>query len=242
MRSGWNLAVAALTLLLLAPPAPAQAQHEQPAAAPAAADRAAPAQGEHAAPAAQGEGAALPGEHGAAGAHGEGEHGNPIVGMIARLFNFAILAGTLVYFLKSPLAKHLADRGTQIRSDLVRAADLRASAGAQLAAIEQKMAALPGELDALRKQGAEEVAAEEARIRQAAEAERARLLEQARREIGSQLKLAERKLVAHTADLAVQIAARRVKSTITTEDQARLVDQYLGRLASTPAADGQVTA
>jgi F-type H+-transporting ATPase subunit b len=236
MRSGLNLAAAALTLLLLAPSAPAQAQHEQPAAAPAAADHAAPAQGDHAAPAAQGEPAAQAGEH------GEGEHGNPIVGMIARLFNFAILAGTLVYFLKSPVAKHLADRGTQIRSDLVRAADLRASAGAQLAAIEQKMAALPGELDALRKQGADEVAAEETRIRQAAEAERARLLEQARREIDSQLKLAERKLVARTADLAVEVAARRVKSTITTEDQARLVDQYLGRLASTPAAGRQVTA
>jgi F-type H+-transporting ATPase subunit b len=176
------------------------------------------------------------------GAAEAAHHGGGILEMVARLFNFAVLAGTLVYFLKSPLAKHLADRGTQIRSDLVRAADLRASAGAQLAAIEQKMAALPGELDALRKQGAEEVAAEEARIRQAAEAERARLLEQARREIDSQLKLAERQLMARTADLAVEIATKRVKSTITAEDQARLVDQYLGRLASAPAADRQVTA
>ena len=47
----------------------------------------------------------------------------------------------------------------------------------------QKMAALPGELEALRKTGADEVAAEEARIRQAAEAERARLIEQSTREI-----------------------------------------------------------
>jgi len=172
----------------------------------------------------------------------EAEHGSSIVATIARLFNFAILAGTLVYFLKSPLAKHLADRGSQIRSDLVKAADMRTSAAAQLAAIERKMAALPGELDALRQQGAEEVAGEEARIRKAAEAERARLLEQARREIDAQLRLAERELVARTADLAVEVAARRVKSTITAEDQARLIDQYLGRLASTPAADRRVTA
>ena len=179
----------------------------------------------------------------AEGAHGAGAaHGNPIVDMIARLFNFAVLAGTLVYFLRSPLKSYLGDRGRQIRADLVRAAEMRASAAAQAAAIEQKMAALPGELDALRRQGAEEVAAEEARIRQAAEAERARLLEQARREIDAQLKLAERQLVARTADLAVGIAAARVKSTITAADQARLVDQYLGRLASAPAAGGQVSA
>ena len=170
------------------------------------------------------------------------EGGHDIVGIIARLFNFAILAGTLVYFLKSPIAKYLVDRGTQIRSDLVKAADMRTSAAAQVAAIEQKMAALPGELDALRKTGAEEVAAEEARIRQIAEAERARLHEQARREIDSRLKLAERELVARTADLAVAVAAKRVKSTITAEDQARLVDQYLTRLAAAPAAQGQVTA
>lgn len=223
MRLGLNLAAAAaLALLLLASAPPALAQHEQPAAAPSAT-----AQGGHAAE----------GGHG-----GEGEHGNPILEMAAKLFNFAVLAGTLVYFLRSPIATYLGDRGTQIRSDLVKASEMRSSAAAQLAGIEQKMAALPGELDALRKAGAGEVAAEEARIRQAAEAERARLLEQARREIDSQLKLAERQLVARTADLAVEVAARRVKSTITAEDQARLVDQYLGRLAAAPAADRQVRA
>ena len=172
----------------------------------------------------------------------EGGHGSGLLEMAAKLVNFAILAGTLVYFLRSPIAKYLVDRGTQIRSDLVRAADMRTSAAAQVAAIEQKMAALPGELDALRKTGAEEVAAEEVRIRAIAEAERARLLEQARREIDSRLKLAERQLVARTADLAVAVAATRVKATITAEDQARLVDQYLRRLATAPAADGQVTA
>jgi F-type H+-transporting ATPase subunit b len=172
----------------------------------------------------------------------EAEHGSPIVATIARLINFAVLAGTLVYFLRSPIRSYLGDRGRQIRADLVKASEMRAAAAAQAAAIEQKMAALPGELDALRRQGAEETAAEEARIRQAADAERGRLLDQARREIDAQLKLAERQLVARTADLAVGIAAARVKSTITAADQARLVDQYLGRLASAPAAGGQVSA
>ena len=233
MRLRLNLAVAAaLALLLLAPPASSLAQPERPAAATA--DRAAPGQGDHAS---QADGQASSGEHAA-----EGEHGSSIVGMIAKLFNFAILAGTLVYFLKSPIANYLGDRVTQIHSDLARAADMRTSAAAQAAAIEQKMAALPGELETLRKAGAEEVAAEEARIRTVAEAERARLLEQARREIGSRLKLAERDLVARTADLAVAVAARRVKATITAADQARLVDQYLRRLAAAPAAGKQVTA
>lgn len=212
------LAAAAIALLLVVTAAPALAQHEQPAAHASAA-------------------AAQAGEHGA-----EGDHGNPIVATVARLFNFAVLVGVLVYFLRSPIKTYLVDRGRQIRADLVKATEMRVSAAAQMTSIERKMAALPGELDALRAQGAGEVAAEEARIRQAAEAERARLLDQARREIDAQLKLAERQLVAHTADLAVSVAAARVKSTITAEDQARLVDQYLGRLASAPAAGRQVSA
>ena len=126
-------------------------------------------------------------EHGAAAGAAEhaaeGEHGNPVVGMVARLFNFALLAGTLVYFLRSPIATYLSDRGKQIRSDLVKAADMKQSAASQLARIDAKMAALPGELDELRRTGAEEVSAEEARIRTAAESERERLLELSKRDI-----------------------------------------------------------
>jgi len=181
-------------------------------------------------------------EHGAAaapaGAHAaaapehaaEAEHGNPLVGMVAKLFNFALLAGTLVYFLRSPLATYLSDRGTQIRRDLVKAADMKQSAAAQLAQIDAKMAALPGELELLRKTGAGEVAAEEARIRQAAEAERVRLIEHATRDIDWQLKIAERDLKKHAGALAVDLATTRVKATITDADQLRLVDRYVAQV------------
>jgi F-type H+-transporting ATPase subunit b len=236
MRLGFNLALAAaLAAVLLFVPGRALAQHAQPASATAA-----QAQGQHAAgatPAAAGEHAAA--GHAAEGGHGEG---NPIVGMIAKLFNFAVLAGTLVYFLKSPLAGYLRDRSARIRSDLSKAAVMRSQAAAQLAEIDEKMAALPRELDALRREGAEEVANEEARIREAAAAERARLLDQARREIDWQLSIAKRNLTARTADLAVAIAARRVQATITPDDQARLVDRYLSQLRSAPAAGKQAGA
>jgi F0F1-type ATP synthase membrane subunit b/b' len=89
------------------------------------------------------------------------------------------------------------------------------------------MQALPGEIEALKRRGAEEIAAEEARITSLAEAERQRLLEQARREIGMQLRLAERDLKQRVGELAVEVATARVKRTITAADHARLVDQYV---------------
>ncbi len=138
----------------------------------------------------------------------------------------------MYYLLNSPLRGYLADRGKQIRSDLVNAADMKQAAATQIEEIDRKMKALPGELDALRAQGTQEIAAEQARIHAAAIAERDRLLEQARRDIDLQVKVAERELVAHAADLTVGVAADRIKNNITDEDQKRLVDRYVGQLRS----------
>ena len=160
------------------------------------------------------------------------EEGHLLLDMVARLVNFGILAGSLWYLLKSPIRGYLDDRGKQIRSDLVNAADTKQQAAAQIEEIDRKMKALPAELEALRTQGAHEIAAEEERIRAAAAAERDRLLEQARRDIDLQVKVAERALVAHAAELAVGVASDRIKKQITDEDQQRLVDRYVGQLRS----------
>lgn len=148
------------------------------------------------------------------------------------IVNFIILCGTLYYFLKTPLATHLRDRSAGIRKDLVEAAALKATASAQLASLDQKLRALPGEIDALRARGAAEMAAEERRIEAAAAAERERLLEQTRHEIDVQLRLAKREILEHAADLSVQLATERIKRDITPADQARLVDQYMDHVKS----------
>lgn len=158
------------------------------------------------------------------------DHGNPVIEVGAKLLNFGLLVGLLVYFLRSPIAGYLASRSSQIRQDLVTASELRAAAAAQLADIEKKMQALPTELAALRRQGAEDIQAEQARIAQAASAERERLLEHTRREIEMRLRIARRELTEHAARLAVQVAETRIRGTITSDDQIRLVDRYASQL------------
>ena len=172
--------------------------------------------------------------------HGEQaeEHGAEHGGLSDLLWpaaNFAILAGALWWFLKQPIGTYLTDRHQSIRKDLVDAANVKAAAGAQLADIERKLQALPGELDALKRRGAEEIVAEEQRIAALAAAERDRLLEQTRREIDLQVRLAKRELVDHAAQLSVQLAGERIQKTITPADQDRLVDRYLHDVAQPPA-------
>jgi len=178
--------------------------------------------------------AAAPQHGGAAAAEGaaegEGAHEQTALQTVAKLANFAILAGVLVYFLRGPIGAHLASRASTIRHDLVTASDMRAAAAAQLADIDRQLKRLPAELEALNLQGAQDVVAEQARIARAAAVERERLIEQTRREIETRLRVARRELTAHAAQLAVGIAEARIRQSMTPEDQLRLVDRYTAQL------------
>jgi F-type H+-transporting ATPase subunit b len=205
-----NLRIALVVAVLAAfAPAGAFAQEHPPATAAA----------EHAQP---------EGEHAAEG-HDQ-SIGAMIRGMAWPVANFIIFIGVLYYYLNKPFKEYLAGRSSTIRKDLVEAAELRASANAQLAAIEQKLQALPGELDALRRRGAEEISSEEHRISVAAAADRDRMLEQTRREIELQVRLAKKEILEHAADLSVQLATERIKKEVTPADQDRLVDRYLSQV------------
>ncbi len=212
-----SLAVAVLVAVLtVAAASTVAAQHADPAPA----DAHAPAAAGHAAPA---------GEHG--GEHGE-EHGESLWVTLARVANFAILAGVIYWFAREPVANHLATRRAQIRKALVDAAEMRTLATARLAEIEAKLAALPAELEQLRTRGAEELEAERVRIHAAASVERDRLVDQARREIASQTRNATAQLRAHAATLAVDVARRRLEQTLTPREQSALIDSYAAQMSN----------
>ena len=246
-RSRWSLsalALAAIVAWILAAPN-AAAQQPEPAhgaAAQAAATGAAPqqpAEAGHAVQPAEAGHTAQPAEagHGVqageGGEHGEeGHEAESPWGLIGKIVNFAILAGALVYLLRSPFAQHLQNRATRIRGDLANARQLRDEASARMAQIDERLKALPSEIEALKRRGAAEVAAEQMRMREAAEAERQRLIDQTRREVESQVRTAERMLLKRAGELAVAVATERVRRTITEADQARLVDRYLSQVGT----------
>jgi F-type H+-transporting ATPase subunit b len=241
-------------------PAPAPDAHTAPAAGPAAPQGQGaepttphPGAGHDAAPAAEGAAGHAPapapaadGAHGqpqahgppAAGGHGEaaghggaGEHAaGGIWPTLYRLLNFALLAGGLYYFLRKPLSDYLAGRDQQIRGGLVAARETSARATAQLAELDRRLQALPAELAALKAKGVEEIATEERRIQAQAEAERKRLIDDMQRDVDVRVRVARKALAEQAADLAVGLAADRVRQTITDAEQARLIDRYAAQV------------
>ena len=163
---------------------------------------------------------------------GGGAHDESLWPQIGKIVNFAILIGTVVYFARKPLSEYLATRRAQVRSDLVAAEEMTKSAAAQIAQTDARLQALPAELEALKARGHQEIAGEEKRIRELAEVERARLLEQASREIEQRTRVARRELVEHAASLAVGVARTKIREQITEADQSRLVDRYLAEVTS----------
>ncbi len=165
--------------------------------------------------------------HEAAAEHHEESLGGMFAKMAWPVANFIIFLGVIYHFGNKPFSEYLATRGASIRKDLVEAAELKSAATTQLAQIEQKLQALPREIASLRTRGSEEITSEEQRIASAAAADRERMLEQARREIELQVRLAKKEILEHAADLSVQLATDRIKKEVTPADQDRLVDRYL---------------
>jgi len=145
---------------------------------------------------------------------------------IAKFVNFAILALVLYKFAGKSVGEYLRSRSESIRKDLVDAKALRTEAEAQLTGVRARLAALPAELNEMKRRGEEDLAAEKVRLAAATAAERTRVQEQTRREIEMTSRLARRELMLHGANLSMQLAKQRIERDITAEDQARLIDTY----------------
>jgi F-type H+-transporting ATPase subunit b len=158
--------------------------------------------------------------------------GHGLLPTIAKLFNFGLLVGILVYFLKAPIVRYLADRTATVRRELVEAQTLRQTAQGQLGDVERRIAALPGELEALAARGRDELARERDRLAATTAREREKLVEHTRREIDRLGRIARRDLVEHAADRAMTLARAKIAAEITPDDQARLVDRYTAEVRS----------
>jgi F0F1-type ATP synthase membrane subunit b/b' len=163
----------------------------------------------------------------------EGEaHEESIWPFVGRIFNFAVLAGVIVYFARKPFGEYLTRRGGELRAELSAAETLKAEAIAKIADIDARLKKLPAEIEALSARGRADIAAEEQRIRELAAAEKQRLLDQAAREIDQRVRMARRDLVEHAADLTIDVARAKIQNEITDADRSRLVDRYLSQVTS----------
>ena len=172
--------------------------------------------------------------------HGEsaGEHGAGNTELIFKWLNFFLVFGGGGYFAAGPFRKWIAGERRAISDQIAEAQHQREESRRRLAEIEQKLAGLAQEIEALRREARENAAAEQVRLREAARRESERVLATARAEIDSAGRAARIELRAYAARLAVTLAEQRLRQQLTPQLHAALFQASVARLAPPTAALG----
>ena len=166
---------------------------------------------------------------------------------LAVLINFAFIALAVVYFSRLHLPTLFRNRTESIRKAMDEAKVASVEAKSRLAAIEARLSRLDSDIAAMRTKAEQDGAAEETRIRAAAEDDKKKIVEAAAQEIDVAAKSARRELAAYAADLAVNMARQRIQvdvpadqSLVSSFAQA-LGQQSLGQQSLGQQGSGKVT-
>jgi len=149
-----------------------------------------------------------------------------------RVMNFTVLAVALFFILKKPLSQALNARIKGIKDQLETLEDQKKEAEIQLAGYNEKLAQLEGEAEKLIQEYARQGEEAKTRIIQEAESSAAKLEEQAKRHIEHEFDQAKKQLQAEILQVALVKAEEIITAKISSEDQDRLVDDYLEKVVA----------
>jgi len=147
---------------------------------------------------------------------------------ISLAVNFAGIVVFCWALMKSRLPQAFRERNQAIQKGIKDAQAASADASRRLTDIETRLGKLDSEVAEIRRSAESQEAAEEQRIRQAAEQDKQKIIEGAEAEIEAIARNAQRELKGYAASLAVDLAARRIHVDEPTDQT--LVRDFVGQL------------
>ena len=176
--------------------------------------------------------AAQEGQHAttqAEGAHGaEGVGGDSLLAW--KIANFVIFAGIIAYFIMKYAPGFFASRTAGIRKSIEEGARRSQEAEARASEIEQKIAGLQAEIEAMRAAAHEELAKEGMRIEAETRHSLSKIQDQAVQQIALSGKAAQQDLKEYAADLAITLARRKIAAPLPADTDRSLVLTFLADL------------
>ena len=147
---------------------------------------------------------------------------------ISLALNFIGIVAFFWFILKSNLPKAFRERTAAIQKGIREAQAASADASRRLTDIESRLSKMDAEVAEIRQSAEHESAAEEERIREAAEHDKQRIIEGAQAEIEAMTRNAQRELKGYAASLAVDLAAREIRVDDSTDHG--LVREFVDQL------------
>jgi F-type H+-transporting ATPase subunit b len=147
-----------------------------------------------------------------------------------RWVNFAILAVGIVYLLIKYLPPFFRSRTEAIQKEITEAQQAKRESDQRAAAIDQRVSGLAAEIESLRTQSHDEMEREGERIREETAAQIRKINDQAQVEIESAGKSVRREVRLYAANLALDLAAQRIRARLDDSTEAGLLDNFIGDL------------
>jgi len=166
---------------------------------------------------------------GVAVAAGDGHHvdsGVLLKDFLYRVLNFSLLVAGLAYFVAKPLKNALANRREGIEQELKEAREAAEYAEKRFAEYDAKLTRAEEEIGQIKADIKQEAELEKQRIIENAEKMAAKIKEDSGKTAENEIEKARLALQQEAAELAVELAGDLLKKNFNREDQARLVEEY----------------
>jgi len=147
---------------------------------------------------------------------------------VSLVINFGLLALFFWVLLRSKIPALFRNRTNSIQQGIREAQAASAEATERLKNIEARLAKLDSEVSSIRADAEKQAAAEEERIRAAAEVDKNRVMESVKTETEALTRNARRELKSYASSLAIDIAAKRIR--VDDNSDRALVREFVDRL------------
>jgi F-type H+-transporting ATPase subunit b len=131
--------------------------------------------------------------------------------VLSLIVNFGILIAFFWVLLKGKIPQMFRERTATIQKGIKEAQAASADAARRLKAVEERLVKLDTEVAEVRASAERDAAAEEARIGQAAEEDKRKVVEAVETEVAAIARNARRELKSYAATLAVDLASRKIR-------------------------------
>lgn len=135
--------------------------------------------------------------------HGDGHHGFDWMAFLGKTFNAVVLFGGLIFFLRKPLIKLLAQKSLDVKNDIQQREEEINKTTSQVEELQKRLDKIEGEVKAMKTAAEKSGGEEKQRLEDLAKSESLRIKELTEAEIDTRIENAVRKLKSRVADLTI---------------------------------------
>ncbi len=149
-----------------------------------------------------------------------------------RILNFAVLVFILVKFGAKPIASGLAGRQQKIKDDIEDLEARKVEAEKTYRDFEAKLAGMEQEIDTIVDKAIAQAEIEKAKIIEKAEQAAKDIKRQAEMSVQNEIMIGRRQLKNDIADQAAAMAEQLIVKNLTSEDQVKIIEDYLDKVGA----------